>query len=359
MKRSFWAHLSLVSGIALGLVQLSFADEYYDRYDLAPRAAGFDMGLQPLGYPTGMIGAVMRRDRILQQQLEKLGQPFNAFPFRRGPDIVKFLGKRRLEGGLFGDMPTIAAAVQDEIDIVGIAKLTTSSVVSRENGLMERLAGKRIGYVEGSSAHHALLQGLNSVGLTDKQVILVPMGVDEMPDALEQGRIEAFAAWEPAPSVALARTPANRIIFRGQSTDFFVFSRDFTKAHPEAAREVVAGFIRSLEWMRKGRSNVEQAARWAMIDGEILTGKSAQVTVNQAVNIARREILDIPSAPATPPATGTDPMLASEFRFLRRLGKIPEDAPWERIQSAFSYTGLQEVMRDKRRYRINDFDYRD
>ena len=347
------ALLALLCGTPAG------AEEYYDRYDLAPREHGFDIGLQPIGYPVAMIGALMRRDRIMLQQLDKLAQPFNAFAFRRGPDIVRFLGKGRLEGGLLGDMPTIAAAVQGEIDIVGIAKLTTSSVVSREQGLIERLAGKRIGYVEGSSAHHALLQGLNSVGLSERQVTLVAMGVDDMPDALDKGTIDAFAAWEPAPSIALARSPNNRIIFRSQSTDFFVLSRDFTKAHPEAAREVIAGFVRALEWMRYSRRNTEQAARWAMADGEALTGKAAQVTVIQAVAIARREILDIPSAPAVPVAAGTDPVLTSEFRFLRRLGKIPENAPWQNVESALAYTGLREVLSNRTHYRVTSFDYRD
>lgn len=335
------------------------ANEYYDRYDLAPRTHGVDIGLQPIGYPAAMIGAAMRRDQIMLTRLAALGQPFNAYAFKRGPDIVKFLGKGRLEGGILGDMPTISAAVQDDIAIIGIVKLTTSSVVSREHELMERLAGKRIGYVEGSSAHHALLQGLNSVGLSEKQVTLVAMSVDEMPDALENGGIDAFAAWEPAPSIALARTPKNRIIFRGRSSDYFVLSRSFTKAHPEAAREIVAGYVRALEWMRHNRRNSEQAARWAIVDGETLTGKLTQVSIPQAVAIARREILDVPSAPAIPPSSGKEPLLASEFRFLQRLGKIPENAAWSSVESALMYSGLQEVLSDRVRYRITSFDYRD
>lgn len=357
MKRELAAFL-IGGALLLGGAPLRAAD-YYDHYDLAPRAQGVDLGLQPIGYPAAMIGAVMRRDQIMGERLAKLGQPFNAYAFRRGPDIVKFLGKGRLEGGLLGDMPTIAAAVQDDIDIVGIAKLTTTSVVARGQELMERLAGKRIGYVEGSSAHHALLQALNSVSLSEKQVTLVAMGVDEMPDALEKGLIDAFSAWEPAPSIALARTPNHRIIFRSQSVDYFVLSRSFTKAHPEAAHEVVAGYVRALEWMRHSRRNTEQAARWAMADGEVLTGRPAQLTIPQAVAIARREILEIPSAPAIPPAAGKEPLLASEFRFLRRLGKIPEDAAWSKVESALTYPGLQEVLSDRIRYRITTFDYRD
>lgn len=351
--------LAIVAIFSMTLQSAARADEYYDRYDLSPRKAGFDFGLQPLGYPVAMTGAVMRRDRILRTNLEKLGHPFNAFAFRRGPDIVKHLGDGRLEGGLIGDMPTIAAATKGDIDIVGIAKLTSSSLVSRNVALISQLSGKRIGYVEGSSAHHTLLKGLNSVGLTEKQVTLVPMGIDDMPDALETGRIDAFAAWEPAPSVALARSTSNRIIFRSQSIDFFVLSRAFTNSHPEAAHEVIAGYLRAIEWMRKSRMNIEQAARWAMADGESFNGKPPQVTVEQAIGIARRELLEIPSVPALPPVSGPDPLLASEFRFLRRLGKIPETASWQNLESALAYRGLEQVIRDKRRYRTTSFDYQD
>lgn len=344
----------------LACALLAFAarsNEYYDRYEFAPRAKGFDLGVQPLGYPAALIGAVMRRDRILQQQLAKRGLPFNTHAYRRGPDIVKFLGNGQLEGGIMGDMPTILAAIKDEIFIVGITKLTSSAVVSRHNGLMERLAGKRIAYVPASSAHHTLLQGLNSVGLSEKDVVLVEMGIDQMPEALEQGKIDAFASWEPAPSIAMARNSENRIVFRGPSTDYFVISREFALQNPEAAREVAAGFVRSLQWMRRQRKNIEQAASWAMADGEALTGKSPQVTVNQVVEIARREILDIPSAPIIPPTAGPDHALASEFRFLQHLGKIPANSPWERISSAFQYEGLREILRDKNRFQLNTFDY--
>lgn len=355
MHRRYGAIAVLLLGIVTSTA--TAAEEYYDRYDLAPRSNGFDIGLQPLAYPLAMIGAVLRRDRILKQQLARRGQPFTAHPFRRGPDLVRFFGKERLEGGLLGDMPTISAAMREEIVIVGLAKSTTSAIVSREDGLLERLAGKRIGYIEGSSAHHTLLQGLNSVGLTEARVTLLPVAIDDMADALEKGSIDAFAAWEPTPSIALARNSAHRIVFRGRSSSYFVLDREFARKHPEAAHQVIAAYVRALQWMRRSGSNAERAARWAMADGQAFTGKPPQLTVAQAVAIAHREILDIPSAPAIAPGNGTEPPLAGEFHFLKRLGKIPADSDWERIRQALDYTGLREVLQNKARYRIDTFDY--
>ncbi len=60
-----------------------------------------------------------------------------------------------------------------------------------------------------------------------------------------------------------------------------------------------------------------------------------------------------------PVAAGKDPVLASEFRFLRRLGKIPENAPWQNVESALAYTGLREVLSNRTHYRVTSFDYRD
>jgi hypothetical protein len=155
----------------------------------------------------------------------------------------------------------------------------------------------------------------------------------------------------------MAKNSANRVVFRGPSTDYFIITREFVRQDPEAAREVVAGFVRALQWMRRERKNIELAATWTMADGEALTGKAPLITVNQAVEIARREILDIPSAPIIPLAEGTKQPLSSEFSFLRQLGKIPENSPWERVSSAFKYEGLREVMRDKSHYRLNTFNY--
>lgn len=349
-----YLHLLL---LCLGLSGAATGNEYFDGYDLPKNVASVDIGLQPLGYPTGMIGAVMRRDRVLRHDLAASGQPLSSFPFRRGADMVDLMAEGRLEAGLLGDMPTILLAARSDVAIAGLLKRTSTALVSREEPMLARLKGKRLGYVPLSSAHHTLLQGLASAGLGEADVSLVALGVDEMPDALAQGRIDAFAAWEPAPSVALARNPQARIVFRGLSSDYFVLTRSFVQKNPEAARVLVAGFARAIEWMRRSRKNIETAARWTMIDGSALSGKAPAVTLAQAVDIARREILDVPSAPAILAAPVDQPYLLSEFRFLQKLGKLPADSTWERAAKAFDYDGLQQVLAAPGKYRLHTFDY--
>ena len=334
------------------------AQAYFDRYGLSPASAPVDLGVQPLGYPSGVISAVMAHDRILKQALIDLKRPLTSHAFRRGADMVALLGDQRLEAGLLGDMPTILAASTGSVWIVGLVKQTSTALVAKGIAQPGGLAGKRIGYVENSSAHHTLLQGLASAGLDESRAKLVPLQIDQMPDALESGDIDAFAAWEPAPSMALAQSDKNRIVFRGLSSDYFVIEQDFAKRAPQAARHLVAGFLRAIEWMRRSQRNVERAAAWAMADATALSGKPGTLSVAQIVAITRREILDIPSAPAIPVGPGTPP-LRNEFLFLSKLGKLPAAARWESLQGAFSYDGLAQVLAEPRAFKIATFDYED
>lgn len=332
-------------------------DPVYDSYALQPSDQGVDVGVQPLGYPTGLVGAAMGRDRILRRTLEALGHDLRTFAFRRGPDIVERLGGQRLEAGLVGDMPTITAIAAGDTLVVGIVKLSSSSIVSRETGLVESLRGRRIAYVEGTSAHHTLLEGLSSAGLRESDVSLVPMDVNDMPAALRSGTISAFAAWEPAPTIALSRSADHRIVFRGRSTDYLLLSREFESAHPQAARELTAALVRAIRWMQASRANVETAALWAMADGAELTGGPTRASVAQAVRITHAELLDVPAVPIIPASARGTHGLGGKLSFLQRLGKVPNTINGEQIERAFAYTGLHEVLSDPAKYRLNNFDY--
>lgn len=342
--------------LAMFFPAISGAEQYFDRYGLLPASPTVDLGVQPLGYPSGVISAVMRHDRILQKALADGKLPLQTHPFWRGADMVALLAEHRLEAGLLGDMPTILAASTASVWIVGLVKQTSTAIVAKGDAQARDLVGKHIGYVEASSAHHTLLQGLASAGLDETQVKLVSLRIDEMPDALERGDIDAFAAWEPAPSIALGNSNKNRIVFRGLSTDYFVIERDFAKRFPQAALHVVAGFLRAIEWMRRSQHNVEKAARWTLADGEGFSGKPASLSVAQIASITQREILNIPSAPTILSSPGAPP-LKNEFQFLARLGKLPSGAKWENVEAAFTYDGLARVMTEARAFQIGTFDY--
>lgn len=347
-----------LSAAVLGPCTGAWASAYYAQYGLAPASPAVDLGVQPLGIPSGVISAVMRRDRTLKRALAELQQPLRTHAFQRGADMVELLNTRRLEAGLLGDMPTILAASSAAVWIVGLVKQTSTAIVTKGDIQVAELVGKRIGYVENSSAHHTLLQGLASVGLDETQVRLVPLRIDEMPDALERGEIDAFAAWEPGPSIALGNSERNRICFRGLSTDYFVIEREFVKRSPQTARYLVAGFYRAINWMRGAQNHVNTGAQWALADAQAFLGKAQSVSPDRIVAITRREILNIPSAPVISNRTEVLP-LSKEYAFLEKLNKLPAGATRANLETAFRYEGLAQVLAEPAKYRLNVFDYDD
>lgn len=335
------------------------SEDYFDRYGMERDSPAVDVGVQPLGFPSGVISAVMQRDRLLKSELQAAGHPLRTYPFRRGADMIGPLSDHRLDVGLLGDMPTLMLASAGKIWIVGLVKQSATAIVARGEGQVRNLAGKKIGYVPLSSAHHTLLQGLASAGLSESQVSLVPLGVDDMPGALARGEIDAFAAWEPAPTQALQESERNNIVFRGRTTDYLVVERDFAKRSPAMATAVAAALVRAVGWMRRSQANVDKAARWALADNAAFSGKVSPVSPDRVAAITRREILNVPSAPfILPPSKGETP-LKSEFDFLLALGKLPNNATLAHVAASFEFDALKIVMTDPGRYRTTQFDFDD
>lgn len=104
-------------------------------------------------------------------------------------------------------MPALSAAATMDIIIPVLMQQGFISILARQPMLIRKLRGKRIGYAFGSNAHYALLSILSSAGITEDDVQLVSMDTHEMADALSQGTIDAFSAWEPTPAIARARYP--------------------------------------------------------------------------------------------------------------------------------------------------------
>jgi ABC-type taurine transport system substrate-binding protein len=350
----FTAALGL-AGLLLG--SALHAEAYFDKYDLSPSKGHVDIGVQPMAYPLAFISSTMQRDRTLRSDLKGLGLALRPFSFRKGNDMVELLGGGKLEFALLGDMPTVNTLVRTPTAIAGLGKRNFSSVVSRDYSQIESLKGKRIGYSAGSSSHLVLLRGLKAARMQETDVTLVAMEPSQMPDALENGTIDAFSAWEPTPSISIARNSKNRAIYRGMSTDWVVVSQEFADQQPQAALLLVASYARAINWMRAASANVERAGGWVLGDGESFTAQPRSVSLAKAVEIARKDLLEVPGAPAVPAKVDGMAPLTREFDFLQQQGRIPAGVGVDRVTQAFAYTGLKQVQADPKKYRLFVYDY--
>lgn len=332
----------------------------YSKYELSARDNVIHMGIQPLGIPIGVITEAMRRDRVLEQELSGLGLAIRFHPFLKGADVNYFLEKGSLQVAVGGDMPAITAAANQDILVVSLVKKGFTSIVADGPMMVGELRGRRIGYPYGGNAHYALLDVLSSHGLAEADVRLIRLNVNEMAEALSKGKIDAFAAWEPFPTMALMKDSGFAVIHKSISTSYLYMDRGFQEKHPKAARLVLASQIRAMRWMDKSSRNLLAAARWNLHARAGFSKIKQVLTERQIADLTVAGLLGITKTPSIPEAyILKDGMLYREFVFLRELGKVPSSVRWGKVRDSFDTGYINEILMDPARYRLQAFDFRE
>ncbi|MBI2354962.1 MAG: NrtA/SsuA/CpmA family ABC transporter substrate-binding protein [Deltaproteobacteria bacterium] len=330
----------------------------YSRYDFGNTSGVINFGTQPLAVPIGVIGEVMQRDRILTEELGKIGLEIRFHPFLKGDDINFFLRRGRIDAAMGGDMPTIVTASSFDILVTALAKQGYSSIVTRGHFTIRGLKGKRIGYPPVSNAHYALLAALESAGLKESEVRMVPMEVSEVVEAFTSGRIDAFAAWEPISSVALKRIHDAAAIYRYLNSSYLYFGRSLLDRHPEAASLIVASMVRALGWMKGKQDHLLLAGEWTLAAGKRLRGKPVPLSASEIALLTMKDILSITSSPIIPERDlAANGAIRKKFDFLKVRGQISTEASWERLLQSFDRATIAKVLANPKRYRLNSFDY--
>lgn len=142
-----------------------------------------------------------------------------------------------------------------------IATITESfyRLVARRSAGIATLAdlkGKRVMTPANTSANYYVVAMLRTAGLTDEDVVFVPLppgqstraSMDQMSDALQRGDVDAIAIWEPEPDDAIKQLGADAIVFQDRSVYREVFNlhaRAADLADPAKRRSIVT-FVRAV-----------------------------------------------------------------------------------------------------------------
>ena len=342
------------------LLHLAIALLCWAPWAAAAKPAPLVFCYQPMASPGGALAAMLQRDRILRQELERSGFSLRMVPVRNGSEAVTLLASGRAHISTLGDMPLLKGASEMPLYAFALIKQNYASVVGPKGLLPSDLKGKRIGNAYGTSSHFALMKTLASSGLTESDAALVPMEVTEMEDALLKGKIDAYAAWAPTPELTLSRYPDRfAAIGKQKSLAFLVISRPLADRHPELAPHVAAALVRAMNLFSKERKELETAADYNLRDIKALKGsQNQQMTQARLVKDLRTDLGSIGFSPRMPrgiEAEGSS--LAEEFLFLKKLGKIPAAVTWSAVKGIFRFDILDRVGKNPKKYQTSRFDY--
>ncbi len=348
---------SVKTGAAIGGPDLS-KHPIYSTYDFGEPSQVINFGTQPLAVPIGVIGEMIKRDNILKKTMQEKGIEIRFHPFLKGADLNFFFKRGQIDAAMGGDMPTMTLASEFDIMVAALVKQGSSELITNKDIQLWDLKGRRIGYPPNSNAHRSLLVALSSVGLKASDVQMIPLDINQMTEALHNGKIDAFSAWEPIPTLALTRYDNLVSIHKDLNESYLFFNRAMLSRHPDIAHHLVASLVRAVACMKKSHNNLLEASRWSIEAGKPLQERVLVPTAEQIADITTRDLLDLISFPAIPEKNFMlDGPLHEEFEFLATLGNIPPSIKWERIAGSLDRTIIREVVSKAEKYRIYEFDY--
>ena len=133
----------------------------------------------------------------------KEGLDVNLIKFTAGPPFFAAFQSRSIDVGFMGLQPAVTAVAQGvPVKIVAAENdaFGAEGLVARDDSgikMLTDLRGKKVATKRGSSAHTALLTGLQIAGLKEGDIQLVDLDVTALLPAFRKGDIQAAWYWEP------------------------------------------------------------------------------------------------------------------------------------------------------------------
>ena len=192
---------------------------------------------------------------FLYERFAEEGVEFEVITLDTTPALSDALVAGTIDFAISGVTPTIASIAQDrDLKIVASAADGGSGFIGGEGvSSVEDLAGKKVGYIQGSAQEVALRYYLDEAGLTDDDLELITIPVPEMASAYTSGSIDAFFGVEIGVSIAEAAggteiadpyaTPIGRVNIGLVTTGAMI------EEQPEVVQKVVDTHAATTEYM--------------------------------------------------------------------------------------------------------------
>jgi sulfonate transport system substrate-binding protein len=193
----------------------------------------------------GLLEAEFKKDGVSIEWVQSLGSN-KALEYLRGGgvDFGSTAGLAALLGRANGN-PIKAIYKYGTPEWTALATAPGSSIQTPAD-----LKGKKVAVTRGTDPHIFLLRALDSVGLSEKDIELVPLQHADGKTALEKGSVDAWSGLDPY-LAQLEVEKGFRLFFRNKSwnsTGFLNVREAFLRDYPEAVTRVLRAYERARQW---------------------------------------------------------------------------------------------------------------
>lgn len=239
------------------------------------------VGWMPWGY--------LSDSGIMDKWADKYGISVDIVQFNDYVESINQYTAGAFDGVTATNMDTLSIPAGSGIDttalIIGDYSNGNDAIILKGQGTLADLAGTPVNLVELSVSHYLLARGLDSVGLSERDLPRVINTSDaDMIAAFSTPDVQAVVTWNPLVSEIVASYPDANIVFDsaqipGEILDLLVVNTDVLRANPDFGRALVGAWYEVMGLMAAGDEGVLSAL--AAASGTDLAGYKAQLGATQ------------------------------------------------------------------------------
>lgn len=250
--------LLIVAGIVIGVFAVW---KPYQEQSERPSVinVAINGGLTPL--------AIAKDKGWLEEELKKYNVTVVWSEFTSGPPLLEALAAKRVDLSFLGDGAALSGQ-SSGLPFVNVALISDgkglNSLLVHDNSEIQTIAdlkGKTIAVAKGTTSHVFLLKVLVKNGLTEKDVNLVNLQLQEGLPAFTSGKVDAWVTIEPYPIQLVLQNQARVLAGAEQGilAPATVIARtEFAEKHPELVEVYLSVFKRAVDYTNANKEEVSE-----------------------------------------------------------------------------------------------------
>jgi len=171
-----------------------------------------------------------------------------------------------------------ASMVDSTALIVGDFSNGNDGIILKDKSSLKDLKGQQVNLVELSVSHYLLARGLESVGMTERDVNVVNTSDADLVAAYTTDDVTSVVTWNPLLSEITSKPSANKVFdssnVPGEIIDLLVVNTETLKQNPKLGKALVGAWY---EIMSKMNQNDTALSHMAEASGTDLNGYKAQL----------------------------------------------------------------------------------
>ncbi len=212
------------------------------------------------------VGLLLKQKGYLEESLDGEGVKVEWVKSLGSNKALEFLSSKSVDfGSTAGAAAFVGRANGNPIRAVYVySKPEWTALVTRPSTGIRQvadLAGKRVAVTRGTDPFIFLLRALDSAGLTEKDIELVPLQHPDGQKALERGDVDAWSGLDPM-MASSELEHGTTLFFRDPDLNSYGVlnvREEFAQRHPALVKLVIAAYERARSDALKSSAELEQA----------------------------------------------------------------------------------------------------